>query len=80
MFNKRYKRIEKKIDDLTRDVATMSNMLADIAAQLDARRSAGAAHKQALQTYMNSVTGIMTAQGAPPKFIDAFKDLLNQAQ
>lgn len=76
---KRLKAIEAKLDAISREQRLHKNMLIGIMQTLDQRRDMGAEQRRALSNYVDSVAGILDAKGAPPEFVQSFRDLLGQA-
>lgn len=81
MFDKkkRLQRIEEKLDALANRVALQTNMLVSVIETLDERRDAGDRQRRALSAYIDSVSGSLADMGAPPAFVQSFKDLLSPA-
>lgn len=74
----RKKELIKKLDELTQGQAVIAKMLEDILIALDTRRERNENQKEVLSNYIDNVAGIMAANGAPPNFIQSFKNLLRQ--
>ena len=69
--------IEKKIDAINDHLTIQGRMLKSIIEIIDDRQHLAGRQKMALNQYIDNVTGIMQAGGAPESFVQSFRDLLN---
>jgi hypothetical protein len=73
------KAIHDKLDRIIQAQELQARMLADLLQTLDDKRFDAEKRKQAMDSYVNSIAGMMQGSGAPPELIDNFKTLFNRS-